>query len=438
MDFVPQGGLWTGLVRGAWELDGFFHRSSMPPWLRQQAIKTANRLAKAPLNARDRLVSNLRRRRWQNRPRVGPAELLAGVGRAPQWLLGDFVEGVKVDPRARGYFLDPSRRVTHAYFLGLDLMHTPQGICCLEANLAAGIVRKREQVLPENYIVKRVLEAARDHGVKRVVWVEGRTVRLPDWMLSDLQELPREAGIELELLEDPTAPIRSTLPPGVPRPSRWALPQWVPSETLVIRRNSFPVGSDYVVSHKGAFVRSLEKALRRRNETRVHVLPMTRVPTEVPEPQGPGLPNLVYKYPDSFQGRGVHFIKARDTEHALALARELDQRYREPPGLFQPYRVSVLPDGRYIFGFRFEILVSPQGSWYLASFLRAGVGDIPEEVPWGIVPSIGVFVADPSRGSDFEVVGPEMEKKLSAAALAVGDALRDALEETFQTRPSRA
>ena len=60
---------------------------------------------------------------------------------------------------------------------------------------------------------------------------------------------------------------------------------------------------------------------------------------------------------------------------------------------------------------------------------------MPEEVDWGVVPGPGMFVADPARGADFEMMEPDVEREYREAALATADALRHALARTFLTRP---
>ena len=438
MDFFPHGDLWTGLVRGAWEWDRFLHDRSALPWARMHLIRWTNRLSGGPLNLRNRFYHALHRWRLEHGRKVGPADLLAALGRTPQWLLGDFAEGVEVDPRARGYWVGPGRNVTYGYMVGVDLMPTPQGICCLEANLQPGIIEEREEVINGNPFVEGILEVARAHLARHVVWLEGPRGPLCPWFLAALHEWPRGTGIQLEVLEDPRLPRRTSVPSGIPEPNRWSMAQLLPDHTLLVRRNEFPVGSDYLVNHKEAFIRSLRSVLAETNETRVHVLPMTRVPFEIPEPQGPGMPNLVYKYSDSLAGVGVFFMRARNTEHALALARELDRRHQEPPGLFQPYRCSNLLGGRRVYDVRAEIFISPLGTWYLASFKREGSRPLPEDLPEGVVSDTGLFASNVSTGGVVSPVGREEKEGVEDAALAVGDALREVLERTFRTRPDRS
>ena len=131
-------------------------------------------------------------------------------------------------------------------------------------------------------------------------------------------------------------------------------------------------------------------------------------------------------------------MKARDTSHALTLAREIDRRTGEPPGLFQPFTCSRLLEGRRIFDVRTEIFLSPLGTWYLVAFRREGSRPLPEDLPEGVFPTTGVFTSNLSTGGVMSAVREDEERELRDAALAVGDALRTVLERTFQTRPDRS
>ena len=167
-------------------------------------------------------------------------------------------------------------------------------------------------------------------------------------------------------------------------------------------------------------------------------LPMARTPSQVPEPVSPGLPNLVYKYPDSFAGKGVFFLKARDGEHAVALARELDRRHGEPPGMFQPFTCTHLLENRRVYDIRVEILVSPLGIWYLGAMRRESTRSLPEELPYGVASSAGVFASNLHRGGAMRPVPRQEEEEVRAAASVVGQAMQRILERTFVVRPAVA
>jgi hypothetical protein len=437
MSFFPRGELWNGVIRGGWEVDRYLAENRVHPWARRPLIAFTNRLTAGPMNLRNRLMRKARWRTWQRGRDLTLEALLVALGRGPSWLLGDFVQGVEVDPRARGYYLDAARNVVFGYHVGMDLMPTAEGMICLETNLQIGIGDYRLPVQPENPVADGVLEAALDLRARRVLWLEGHRAPLPHWMMQELTERGRALGIQVEFLEDPRVGRRRTAPreSGVPNRASWV--GWVPDDTLVMRRNEFPVGPDFVINDKEPSIRALHAVLTETGETRVKVLPQTRVPADPLESAGEGLPNLVYKYPDSMSGLGVYFMKVGESSRAVALARELDRRTGEKPGLFQRFVLSDLMPGGRVFDYRAEILLTPPGVWFLGAFRREASLPHPDRVPDGIVDAPGALTSNYSRGGILSRVEGDDLQRVEEAALAVGNALRTALSRTFRTESGR-
>lgn len=103
----------------------------------------------AAAEMRGTMAFHLRGRIWRWSARPSIADLLAALGKPPQWLMGGFAEGVTVDRRCRGFFHDRGRNVVYGYLLGIDLVPTPSGVICHEANLNAGIFeRTRRPLIP--------------------------------------------------------------------------------------------------------------------------------------------------------------------------------------------------------------------------------------------------------------------------------------------------
>lgn len=436
MSFFPRGALWNGLIRGGWEVDRYLAENRVHPWARRPLIAFTNRLTAGPMNLRNRLMRRAWMRRWRKGMDLTLEALLVALGRGPSWLLGDFVQGVDVDPRARGYYCDPARNVVFGYHVGMDLMPTAEGMICLETNLQIGIGDYRLPVQRGNPIADGVLEAALELRTRRVLWVEGHRALLPPWMMQELTERGRALGIQVEFLEDPRRPRRKSAPSDRGLPNRASWVGWVPNDTLVMRRNEFPVGSDFVINDKEPSIRALHAVLAETGEARVKVLPQTRVPEDPLESAG-GLPNLVYKYPDSMAGLGVYFMKVTESSRALALARELDRRTGEAPGLFQRFVLSDLMPGGRVFDYRAEILLTPRGVWFLGAFRREASLPPPDRVPDGIVDAPGALTSNYSTGGILSSVEGDELQRVGEAAVAVGDALRMVLARTFRTEPGR-
>jgi hypothetical protein len=210
-------------------------------------------------------------------------------------------------------------------------------------------------------------------------------------------------------------------------------PRSVPEDTLVVRRNSYRIGTDFVLSNKDPFIRGLHAEILAAGDIRCRVPLMTRRPMEVQPPSDVGLPNLVYKYPDLSRGEGVFFLCAADADHAVAMARTLDRETGEPPGLFQPFVCSRLLPGRRIYNVRCEILVTPLGVWKLLALRRESIRAIPRGLGLGILPSDGVFMSNIVTGGRVAPLDPSEEKEIDDAALAVGEALRRLLVRGFET-----
>jgi hypothetical protein len=315
--------------------------------------------------------------------------------------------------------------------LGVDLVPTPEGLTCIEVNLQPGITpaaRKRRFI--RSMRPAALVRFAREHGFDRLVWLSSNRLPVPDFVVDDVGSKAREAGIVMEFRDGPCM-VHGRWPIPDPMPTRWALGDHFPERTLIFRRNEYFTGLDRLLTDKGLFLRALADELERSGETRVRAFPMTREPGPMPDTP-PNLPNLVYKYPDDFAGLGVFFMRARDEEHAVEMARELDRRRGEPPGLFQPFLHPGARAGDRAWDYRSEVIVSPLGSLHTISITRTAGATVPHEVPYGLVPR-GLFTANISGGGVSELVGPEHSAEVAEASLAVGEAVRRLLARTYVT-----
>jgi hypothetical protein len=161
---------------------------------------------------------------------------------------------------------------------------------------------------------------------------------------------------------------------------------------------------------------------------------MTRLPPELPPLLDDGLPNLVYKYPGSWGGYGVYFMRARTQDQAIAIARQLDRKEgNNPPGLFQPFVCSRFLSGRRIYDVRCEMLVSPVGIQRTLAVKRESNKAIPEERNDGLITSKGVFTSNIETGGTVSPLTLEEEEEVVPAAEAVAEALARLLSRGFET-----
>jgi hypothetical protein len=201
-----------------------------------------------------------------------------------------------------------------------------------------------------------------------------------------------------------------------------------------VRLCSYRVGPDLFLSNKEAFARVLGQELRRSGDNRVKVLPLTPDPGEVSLPDDPGSPNLVYKYPLDNQGKGVFFLRARDSSHARTLAQEVDRATGEKGGLFQPWVSSNLLPNRLIYEHRTVVLVTPIGIQYLGARRRETVTPLPPKVPEGVVEDRKPLIITGFFGNASVPVDPSEEALLEGASVALGEAIARVISRGFITR----
>ena len=432
MDLYPHGSFWTGLVRGARILDRFLVDHGDPFRLRGAVVGLAGHLHGGPRNVWQRACRARHRRDWKYGSRPSLAAMLTALERDPHWLVGGFARGVRSDPRARSLYHDPSANVVFGHQIGIDLIDTPEGLFCTEANLQPGLDSPIAAELIGDVMVDGIVGAAVDQGARRILWMEADRLPLARWTLTKLHESVRRAGLSLDVFEDPCMPPHVDAPPEGQRSRRWPHRVRPPHNSLVVRRNSFEVGADFAISNKEPFIRGVGRILAA--EARVRTLPMTRHPGDVALPSDPGLPNLVYKYADSFHAQGVFFMRARDAEHALAMARELDRQHGEPPGLFQPFKPPRFLEDRRVFDLRALILVTPIETRYLGAVRNEQSNVIPERASEGILER-KLFVPKGNLGSSGQPLDPELEGRCRDATIAIGDAIRQLVHEGFVDRP---
>lgn len=433
MRWYPHGRLWNAAIRRCWELDRRLTETRRWPSLRRQTIGFANRLSAAPMNLRRRFTRASRRWSWRSGTSCTLDTLLAAVGKDPHWLCGDFVQGVRVDPRAAAFHVDPARQVVIGSHIGMDLMPTSEGMICLEANLQVGFLKRRRELQPSNPTGRGIIAAARDHGSTHILWMEGHRIPLQGWFMKTLGELGAPYGITTDFRQDPRMPTRRDLPSeeaSDPERSSWLLRP--PVGTLLVRRNEFTVGPDYVINDKVPFVRALVPLLNDpQRDSVVRVLPQTREPNIAEGSFESGHPNLVYKYPDGLSGTGVFFLRARTADDARRLARQIDARTGEAPGVFQRFVPPRLTPKGAVRDYRAEILVTPLGTWFLGAFRRVASQPMPREVPEGLVDASGALTSNMSSGGFLESCADEELAEVERAAVAVGTALRASLSQTF-------
>ncbi len=263
MDFHPRGFLWPRLVGGMYAASRFLGTRKNLSVITASIRTCASRGWSLPRNLRERLNVRARRKAWARGKRVSVADLLAALGRRPSWLLGDYLTAVKVDHRCRGFYADRRRNVAFGYLIGIDLIPSPEGVWCVEANLNTAFNNDRRAVMSPEPAVDVLVQAATETNARHVKWLDMDWAESPPWLIGDIFKAAGKAGLQAEIREDYRILKRAGREPGLPVPKKRLMsPTKVPPDTLLLRRNSYDVGSDFLVSNKDPFIRGVGAALR--------------------------------------------------------------------------------------------------------------------------------------------------------------------------------
>jgi len=321
--------------------------------------------------------------------------------------------------------------------VGFDFIPAPSGVWCVEANPGTGLIGSPDpQGFDPDPVVAGIFDLARDLGMRRVLWMGSDTIRVWPRTLEALARCAHDTGLDLDVRDDPRLPRRYDLPAGrAPRRRPAGAPDDVPDDTLVVGHNEYAIGPDHVLSDKELFIRSMAGAPEGVGESPVRVPPMTRLPPPLPSGSDPNLPNLVYKFPDSSQGRGVFFMRVRDAAQAIIIARALDREHGEPPGLFQPFVLSSLLPGRRIYDVRAHAFLSPVGCRYLGGQRRESVRTLPDRLEEGLVQQRVAFTSNISQGNLRADIPADEEPRIAAAASAAAETIAGILKRGFRTTP---
>lgn len=434
MDFYPRGRLWPSMIGGWLTVQRALEQQRVSPALLSMGSRWASRAWDGPSRLAERTYRLRRLQAWQRGTRVTVEDLLAAIGKRPQWLLGDYVRGVRVDERCRGFHWDRAREQLFGQLIGVDLLPTARGVWCVEANISTAFNEGRRAVLDPEPSVAVLFREAAAAGVRHVVWQDMERSEVRPWLLRELHEAAHAHGMTVDVRESYRIPSRSDLAKGEPRPGKFIHSAMGQAQgTFVLRRSTFAWGSDFLVSNKAPFIRGVHAVLEALADGRAHVPTMSADPADVFAEAEEDLPNLVYKYPDIEKGEGVFFMRARDPEHANELAETVDRATGEPAGLFQPFVCSRLLEGRRVYDVRCELLITPKGARHVFSIRREAMQSLPQGLPDGLVTSSGVFTSNLATGGRFAPVDPSEADEVRDAALAIGDALVAALNNTFET-----
>ena len=323
-----------------------------------------------------------------------PVRVLRAAGLDPRSLVVYYARGLAQPPGYRGFWHDPKRNVTVGSILGVDLLPAADGFWYLESNLNPAI-RAARTALYENDdpFVVNLCRFAQEGRYRRLVVVLPNNQRLDPIMAGRYEKESAARRIRLTLLETRTYPDRTT--------TELQVPESLEPDTLVVRLRLYGTNLDGVFHSKKGTHRALRIYQERSGDRDVRLAPTSDDPLASEyEPTRP-FPNLVYKM-ERDMGNGLVFLKAPSLENARELVtREIERRrpdkwsdrlsertarlVDDDHGVFQPYIIGSMLEGRRLYYVRAHVLLTPVGAQYLSAHRIVGSTPVPAELRDGIV-----------------------------------------------------
>ena len=373
------------------------------------------------------------------------ATLLASAGLDESDLVVSFARGVPQEPRYRAYWDDRPRNRTVAKLIGVDLVPGRDGgFWFVESNVTPALVPERSRLYEQDPLVDGLIEPARDGGYRRLVYLDNSSDGVDPLLARRLAAGAAAAGLGLEIVNLPNVP-QATYRRSYGIPDDEHGPG---TGTLVINARAYPISLDRMLAFKAFTYEILGAYKAGHDEPDLRLPAWSRRPVVTAAGDRRPFPTLVYKLPGVDQGQGLAFVKARDQEHAMALAAEVADAIGSSTtkdrvaklavnrnGLWQAYVVPRFATGRRPYVVRAHVLLSARGVRLLSAHRVVSAVEVPDELPVGVVADPKPYVVNRSTGGAYAVVPPDEEVSVRRAAVAVGRGFAAAVERAFATRP---
>jgi hypothetical protein len=339
----------------------------------------------------------------------------------------------------RGYWHDPAARQTVGIAAGIDFLPTEEGLRFIECNINFGQRAERSALYESDPYVENLLDFAVEHGYRRLVVVDSAANGIDPATARRLEQGARKRALALTLVDRESVPHSAYL-------RRYRLPALETRNTLLVRTRSYPITLDYVADMKQASVSALGRYLQVRQELDL-LLPESGSEPVLGQvgPHEP-FPNVVFKFPEIDQGRGVYFLKADSPEHARSIIRDairagsggsfmarLERMIQGHGGIYQAYYRSRMRPDRKLYKLRAHVLITPVGVRFLSAHRIVSGHAVPARLPSGVITNPAPFMVNYSGGSSrYELVPADEALAVSRAAEAVGRGLAWAFEYGFR------
>jgi hypothetical protein len=381
---------------------------------------------------------------WRGRLplRLTLASLLNMLGIDPRNLAVCYARRIPQAGAYRGYYHDVRRNNTYGVVLGVDLLPSVTGFWYIEGNLDFGMSRTRSALYDRDPIVNNLVKFAAEHGYRNLIILHNTASYMDGAMARQYEEEALARKIKLTIVED------AYLPPQSGYLQSYGVPSFDSHDTLVARTKYYRTSLDYLFQHKHASIRALTVYKQRTSDPALLVPRISAEPVlgDV-GPEDP-FPNLVFKLPERDEGKGVIFLKAGSPGHATTILRDAIRRNRprgfvdrlysrieDRNGSCQQYIQSPLLAGRMLYKVRAHVLITPIGVRFLSAHRVIGRHAVPEYLPLGVVRDPRPYLVNLSTSSHYEIVPPDEEPAVVAAALAVARGFAWAATYGFEDSP---
>ncbi|MEM3035881.1 MAG: hypothetical protein QXS18_03650 [Thermoplasmata archaeon] len=339
----------------------------------------------------------------------------------------------------RGFYNEVFSHNTYGLIVGIDLLPSSEGFYFIESNLNFGMSIKRSALYEKDPFVQNLIKFTIEHGFKHLIFMNNTSSYMNNIMAKQLEEEASKKKIKLTIVEDAYLPKRKYF-------QSFGIPKINSNNTLVVRTKFYRTSFDYLLQNKRASIRALN-LYKQKFEDPYLLIPLT---SDVPIIENINydmpFPNLVFKFPERDEGKGLIFLKAISSKHARTiLEKNINQKnnkgfinrlysfIEDRNGIFQSYIPSLMLDGRKLYKIRSHILITPVGFQFLSAHRVISRFSVPEELPFGIVRDPRPYLINLASSSAYDICPPEENQKIEKATLSVAKGLAWAINYGFLT-----
>ncbi|MGB9730308.1 MAG: hypothetical protein ACPL1B_10670 [Thermoprotei archaeon] len=341
----------------------------------------------------------------------------------------------------RGFFHDAFRHNTYGLIVGIDLIPSSKGIYFIESNLNFGMSNKRSALYEKDPFVQNLIRFTIEHGYKHLIFMNNTSSYMNKTMAQQLEEEASEKKIKLTIVED------AYLPKGKYFQS-YEIPEINSNDTLIVRTKFYRTSFDHLLQNKRANIRALNIYKQEFEDPYLLIPSTSNTPVIENVNYDMPFPNLVFKLPERDEGKGLIFLKAISSEHALkSLEETISQKnnkgfinhlyslIEDRNGIFQSYISSHMLDGRKLYKVRSHVLITPVGLKFLSAHRVISRYSVPDNLPFGVVKDPRPYLINLASSSAYDICPSDENQKIEKATLSVAKGLAWAINYGFQTTP---